>query len=898
MSSRNLATDATRDIDSGSTNKDQSRSNLGTANVFVTTLLAIWVAAIAIRGAVFPLQLFDLPLAWERPRNFATEAMVGIAAAIAVLTLVVAVICRITIPRLSLVVPLFVSGCIVSVVAAVTGSLSSLFVVVVLFVSAGIVGQAIVRVLVDSRASPELLGPISVALGLGIYGLAFLGLGAISSIGAVTIAVTVLVLTGLAVAIDRDRLRQTTRQVRLWQPAVPTWFETLVAALATSLVTFALLTALVPEMQTDATREHLPIAREIWQSGSVAVFEPLRVSQDPVLGHLLYAAAFGFGGPTAATLVHTAVGLVAIWGIATIGTMVSGRTAAIAAAAIFATMPIVLWELGHAFLDLFPVLYAVTAACCILRWQHDGNKRWLLLAGALTGFGFAAKVTMAWSTVGLLAGVLLVGRQPAQWRDRIVAGVVFALGNLVIVPWLIRGLILNGTLPGISYAQSLLARVSPDLANAIARTTPTPPPFILDSAAQETTQTYLASRGLGHSPIDLLQSPWAMTFHADQLQFPIIGRGEVGIALLMLLPLALLGPRTRGTALLAIGAIVAFLIWFSTPYQIVRHLLPTLGLLSALAGIGVAAVIARAAKAPTRILAAVSRVGLVAALVIVPFLLLPSARASLPTDYVLGRESSRAYLARVVPSALVLQASSELLPSDTPVAYIGGVWEGPQIYTEARLVYIVPALLGASAEEILGNLDLLDLRYLIWNRQDSTDQDWRAPALSSPFLENHARILAGADDAYLLEIVPEGVAPWGSQSPGDLLLDPEFKSIRKGNGPWIATERAAVNDGQVTLRRRASLSQEAEVQGGESYVLTAFGSCADPGDQVTLGLQWLGSDGSPIASHSERVLPGQEPNDQFIWRTAPDAAARVVVSVGAIGSATCDFSRIALHQVD
>ncbi len=861
-------------------------------------LLMIWVAAIAIRGTVFPLQLFDLPLPFERPRNFATEAMVGMAAVFLVLTLLAAVICRVVVPRLALVAPLVLSCSIVTIVAALTGTLMSLLVVVVLVATAGVVGYAIVQTMVKSQASPLLLGPTCIALGLGIYGLAFLGLGAISSIGTVTAVATILILTGLAVAIERKHLRETTRQIRIWQATVPTWFETVVFALATGLVTFALLTAFVPEIQTDATREHLPIAREIWQSGTVVAFEPLRVSQDPIQGHLLYAIAFGFGGPAAATLVHTAVGLVAIWGIAAIGMMVSGRTAAIASAAIFATMPIVLWELGHAFLDLFPVLFAATAACCILHWQRDGNQRWLLLAGALTGFGFAAKVTMAWNTVGLLAGVLMVSRQSGQWRERIVAGIVFALGNIVIVPWLVRGLVLSGALPGVSYVQGFLARVSPDLANAVRPTSPTPPPFVLESAAQETTQTYLATRGLGHSLGDLLHAPWAMTFHADQLQFPIIGRGEIGIALLMLLPLALLGPRTRATALLAVSAVTAFLIWFFTPYQLVRHLLPTLGLLSALAGVGVATAIARTMAAPQQALSAVVRVGLIVTLVVVPFLLLPSSRAIFPTDYVLGRESAAAYLARAVPSAHVLQASSELIPPDTPVAYIGGVWEGPQLYSEARLFYVVPSLLGDTPDAIVSNLDLLDLRYLIWNRRDATDEDWRAPALSSPFLEEHARILAGGDDAYLFQIVPEGVEPWGSHSPGDLLQDPEFASIRKGNGPWIATERVTAKGGQVTLRRRATLSQEVEVQGGTPYLLSVHGACADAGDQLSLGMQWFSSDNAEIAADNERVLPGTEPNDQFIWREAPDAASRVIVSVAATGSASCDVSRIALHQAD
>ena len=137
----------------------------------------------------------------------------------------------------------------------------------------------------------------------------------------------------------------------------------------------------------------------------------------PIHAHLLYAVAYGFGGMTAAKLVHTFSGLVAILGVAGIGWLCAGRIAATIGAAIFATMPLVLWELGMALVDLFPVLFSVTALLSILLWQRSGSPAWSLAAGALAGFGFAAKMTMGVMIIALGLAIVLVGRSPWSWRS-------------------------------------------------------------------------------------------------------------------------------------------------------------------------------------------------------------------------------------------------------------------------------------------------------------------------------------------------------------------------------------------------------------------------------------------------------------------------------------------------
>ena len=83
----------------------------------------------------------------------------------------------------------------------------------------------------------------------------------------------------------------------------------MLVGLTVGLVAYALLAAFTPEVHSDAVRQHLPLAREIWQTGAAREFPSLWTSHLPIQGHLLYAAAFGLGDMTAAKLVHTLVGL-------------------------------------------------------------------------------------------------------------------------------------------------------------------------------------------------------------------------------------------------------------------------------------------------------------------------------------------------------------------------------------------------------------------------------------------------------------------------------------------------------------------------------------------------------------------------------------------------------------
>ena len=63
--------------------------------------------------------------------------------------------------------------------------------------------------------------------------------------------------------------------------------------------------------------------------------------------------------------------------------------------------------------------------------------RRLVVAGLLAGFGAATKLTAALMIIALATAIVLVGRGPWRWRERVETALLFALGAaLVVAPWL------------------------------------------------------------------------------------------------------------------------------------------------------------------------------------------------------------------------------------------------------------------------------------------------------------------------------------------------------------------------------------------------------------------------------------------------------------------------------
>jgi hypothetical protein len=848
----------------------------------LSVALLAWLVVVAARSVLLALEPFALPGQEASRPNYATTQMWVSGALITLSCLAAALLTRRLQAAATLPVTFTVGGVLLLAGAVGTGSLGSLLLVLVLFALAWLLGETLLLRLLGTGAGPLVRLPIATGLGLGLFGLLLLLLATLSALNTATVVGGAGIVLLASLLLGRVQLGQDLSQLRTWRPRSPTWLETIVVGMTVGIVAYATLVAFVPEVHSDAVRQHLPLAREIWQAGAAPVFESLWGSRSPVQAHLLYAVAYGLGDMTAAKLVHTAVGMLAILGVAGIAWLGSGgrdgdhastpRLAATIGAAIFATMPLVLWELGTAYVDLFPAFFAVASVLAIMCWQRDGQLGWLMVAGALAGFGFAAKPTMGLVIAAVVVALALVGRGPWRWRERLLSLVAFGLGGLVFLPWIVRNYAMSATGSGV--VQGVLVGQS----------------SLIGQASNPN------DYGTGRSLMSLLRIPWDLAFNGAR--FSEAGAGDIGVLLLLLLPLVIFAPRTRAVAFIAVTVVISFLAW-ALITQATRHALPVLALAAALAGIGAARAIVGTTFGARRLPGLAAAGGLVLGLVAAPFLLIPGGKFWFPSDFLTSRQTKSELIAEKVRAASAFAAADALLPPDTPIAYFGLQFEGMQLYTEARLVYFGAgqhyALMGETADEVLASFDRLGVDYFIWSRPETQSKEWRSTVLSTDFLRGHTRILDGDRGGYLFEILPDAGEGWGEPDQ-NLLADPGFESLALQSGsPWTTTGRVKAHKGVATLLKwDSTLGQRAPAVGGSPYLLTASGKCPDPDDYATLALRWFDSRDIELGVDTTRVFPGSEGSEQFLWQKAPARASSV--SAELTGVRNCEFDKVALYK--
>lgn len=857
-------------------------------------ILAIAVATIRMIGATVGLSLTNSSVPRSVPPDLASAGAVTIG-----LCMATSIIMRVIRPRGAWPALIATAAVIVTTVAAVTGTLLAFMTSVTISCLLWLGGELLLALLPHRPSAAPVRVPLAAGLGTALFGLIWLVLAVIQRLDAATVLTT----TGLTLAALTLAVRKLTGEWPVVSPRLdggpPSWYETILLSFSVGLITFALLGAFVPENVSDATRQHLPIAREFWQSHGALLLDSMPVSRQAIQNHVIFAVAYGFGGVATVKLIQAVIGLASIAGVGALGWMLHGRFAAIVAASVFGTMPIVLWELGHAFIDMLPVLLTMSALACVVIWHRQNSLPWLVVAGGLLGIGVSTKLNMAALLVALAAAVFLVGRAPWSFRDRLISTQAFCLGTLTMAPWLIHIAMSTGTLPGLAALLSRVSQLTAQFQPQEVVVAPVPEARdVAEAVAAESTGPPADWVPFGHAPLDLVRLPWTLTFSGERFAFPVVGRGELGVAAMLITPLSLLGVRCRLGTLMILVALISYVGWWLTPYQISRHLLPTLAIISALGGSGVATLVGlQLVSRWYKVLTSAILGALLATVALTPLFFVTGTRTQMPIALLTGSLTADAYVQDTVDAATPLLASSKLLAPDTPVAFLGGMWDAPQIYTEARLVFFNGNDAGSTPDAVLAKLGEQGIRYIIWNRGTSPTRDSSSTVRSTPFLRQYTRILAGDNNAYLFEVLPAGDTTWGAPGVSNLLLDPGLKAVKGKRGHWSTDGKSIVADGVVALSRRATLSQEVDVTAGHAYLLQAPIRCLDASGRGILTLHWLDSGGSVIGTASEEVSPGQQVNDQFLWRRAPDGAASVRVEFSMAGPSRCEFSGAALYDL-
>lgn len=816
-----------------------------------------WMVGVLLVGLPMAARIAGEPLLGEALETYWTESFVTAAgltyAAVLVPSLLVWALRR----DFALPIGVVASLAVLLTVADGTGSLPALAIVGIGTLLAWYIGLAVVSLCVRPRtASVPILARtvLAFAVGNGLLGLAYLGLG---SFGLISGTSLVVLSVALAIVATVVLVWRGWPGPELGSPYAPTLFETVLIAGGLALATWALLSGFVPEFLSDAVRHHLPITREIWRSGAVPEFE-WWTSWYPIHGQLVTVPAWAVGGMAGVSLSHGVVGLAAAAGAAALAEILAGRRAAAVAFAAFVGLPLVLWEVGHAYVDLYPAMFVVAGAVAVVLWQRLGPLRILVLAGFLAGTAFAAKTTAATGVGALGLAVLLVGRERFSWRSRIGAGLAVAGGGLLVAPWLWRSFQITGTFPGLDLLTSTL----------------------LGTERQRSLD--LGDFGLGRGPLDLAAIPWAATFQGEL--FGQNGAGAVGVLLLMAVPLVVFAPRTRGLAfalaLLGAGALA----WAFTA-QYLRYSLPLLAVLAALAGTGVSSLALAYERRGPRFMGTVVMMVAIVAIALAPLLSLPARRNQVPFEYYRGQLDAAVIVADKIRGFQAQQAAGELIGGDALVLWVGGPDHG--IYTEAIISRLVPRELEDSDDQIMSALEAHGVEYLMWELIGSSVADWNERVVSPAFLRDHSQLLLAADSTYLFRIDDE--LGW-EQGPQLLPALEELGPTRE----WVPRGTVVLTDAGVAVPAGGNVKAVAPVEAGATYIVRVRGTCEDKSEMAVLVL-WKDGDNVTSGRTRQRItLPERGPT--FTLVTAVDDAESAVVHVAPLDTA-CTISAATMRQL-
>lgn len=310
---------------------------------------------------------------------------------------------------------------------------------IVVSLLAVIVGGAIVsRRLSDFPASARI--GISGLLGFGVIGTLVFFLGLISTrwlpmAGVLALAVTCAVIG-----------RKSLLSVK-WEFPRGTAPRVILAALVLLFV-LRIPAALSPSLgwDWDSISHQLAMAK-IWiEHGSVDYIPFMHQSNIPATANMLYMLVLPFGGQFGAKILGMAIAVFAAFAIGGITERRYGKNSGWWAALAMVAVPVVLWEIGTAYVDVFHGSAFAVSALFAAMWMEDRvQRRFLLVSAIFMGLALATKYTAIQTGVALGIAMLIVGTGSRTVGSAIRgAATIGAIALALSAPWYIRNIVNTG----------------------------------------------------------------------------------------------------------------------------------------------------------------------------------------------------------------------------------------------------------------------------------------------------------------------------------------------------------------------------------------------------------------------------------------------------------------------
>lgn len=223
-------------------------------------------------------------------------------------------------------------------------------------------------------------------------------------------------------------------------------------------VTLAAVLGLAPATGWDAGVAHLALPAAYARDGRIHLVEGNNYSAYPHLMQSLFALVYRPSYEARAAWVCAGFGVAGCVMAFHLARRMAGRDAGAVAAALFSTTPIFLDQASSPSVDLAYTATLLGALNALAAWQHENEKRWLMLAAILAGSGCGIRHTAYLAGLLMLVGVLCVARE----RRMSLAGLFAGVAGAAALPWLVRTAFVAGN-PFYPFLSSYFPSAIPDV---------------------------------------------------------------------------------------------------------------------------------------------------------------------------------------------------------------------------------------------------------------------------------------------------------------------------------------------------------------------------------------------------------------------------------------------------
>jgi 4-amino-4-deoxy-L-arabinose transferase-like glycosyltransferase len=742
---------------------------------------------------------------------------------------------------------------------------------------------------------------LAVVLGLG----ALMVLGLIMGIAGLYIPVAAYFSLGLLIAIGLPNMLFELRQnATFFRTSLYELFKQKDLRLASLGLGFfficflgAYLWSLAPAIRWDSLSYHLAVPEIFIRNKAMIEIPESYNTYWAQYAEMLYTYAMLLVGQPLPGLLHLVSGILTALLIFLFGKRVMGPRVGLIGAVLFFSMPLVSFESGSTYIDLFVAMFVMAALFSGLLWWLTNQKEWLLVAGIFSGLAFGTKLS-AFVFILPLVCLIIIGLviRRSSLKGTILCLSSFGLPALVLyLPWAVRDFIWLGN-PIFPYFSHLFpgSRAVLEIAD-------------WDLPVQN--QSFL---------IKMITLPWNLVVNSQQF-YHEAPAGIVGAVPLLALPWfywrQLIDREQRCRILpIVIYGVSSFSLFFIVNNN-ARYLIPGFSAIVLLAAINLGNI-----KGIHEIRNKYWRTVIIGSLILVAGAIVLTGRLAevirityfperYPLKVDLGMETRDTFLSRTLPVYDIF-STLNLQPGQHKVLSLGMEY---RLYTKSQIfgLYFSPVIRqkvqAAKNEDELAQVlqqQGFDYIFLAPAEQRLSPKEYEVKALTSDFYHRYTKIVATNQNLRLYRFISTGIEP--NQFSPNLLLNSSFEEQGVPSAisgwnivigiPWVEADSAAHEGkyivhvfGPAAPEGYAYINQEVPVQPGKIYI-AGYWFRGSIQSSLQLQVEWLDSNHQTIKTDLDWA--GLNNNWEFAnmaLNSPPQAAyAKVYASVTGNGTAVLD----------